>query len=499
MHKYRAILLGAFLLQGLAFDFPCAADDVVAPIDIGARREMFVDDYVIDTLDNVTHKMHHPTRRETVFTFDQAWEPYSGYVTVLKHEDTFKMYYNARPRVVPGVHRYTCYAESDDGIKWTRPDLGILEINGSKQNNVLLSDGSFSHNFTPFIDNRPGVDPEARYKAVAGDYGSGGLYAFASADGIHWRTLKDEPVVVNSKEAISPPFDSQNTVFWSETEGQYVCYYRAWNEYGFRSISRSTSDDFIQWSSPTEMKFMHQGRPAPMEHLYTNGCLPYFRAPHIYIGIPYRYVENRNRVGKEEALSQGFEEWFYDIRSDILTDGLLISSRGGDIFQRTFLEAFIRPPMGTRHWLGYGLTPCYGIVQTGEGEMSIYAGGQRGFPNLTLSRYTLRLDGVASINAPYSVGSMTTKPLLFAGSKLMLNYSTSAAGSISVEFQDEHGHPIGPLSLQHSIPMFGNEIQEEVKWSKSKDSTVSLKIMNGLPIRIKFIMQDADLYSFKFE
>ena len=499
MRKYRPILIGAIFLHTLHFDFPYAAEDGAAPIGIGARREIFVDDYVIDALDNVTHRMHHPTRRETVFTFDRAWEPYSGYVTVLKDDDTFKMYYNSRPRVVPGVHRYTCYAVSDDGINWTRPNLGIFEFNGSKQNNIFLSDDSFSHNFTPFIDSRPGIEPEARYKAVAGDYGSGGLYAFASADGIHWRTLKDEPVVVNKKEAISPPFDSQNTAFWSETEGQYVCYHRAWNEYGFRSISRSTSDDFIQWSAPTEMKFVHQGGPAPMEHLYTNGCIPYFRAPHITIGIPYRYVENRNRVGKEEALSHGFDEWFYDIRSDILTDGLLMSSRGGDLFQRTFLEAFIRPPMGIRNWLGYGFATCYGIVQTGEGEMSIYAGGQRGFPNLTLSRYTLRLDGFASINAPHGGGTMTTKPLLFTGGKLFLNYSTSAAGSISVEIQDEHGYPIGPLSLQHSIPMFGNEIHEEVKWSKSKDSTVSLNNMIGLPIRIKFVMHDADLYSFTFE
>jgi len=103
------------------------------------------------------------------------------------------------------------------------------------------------------------------------------------------------------------------------------------------------------------MKFMHQGVAAPMEHLYTNGCLPYYRAPHIYICIPYRLVENRNRVGREEALSLDFEEWFFDIRSDILTDGMLMSSRGGDVFQRTFLEAFT--PSHRNQELA-GLRPC---------------------------------------------------------------------------------------------------------------------------------------------
>jgi hypothetical protein len=333
---------------------------------------------------------------------------------------------------------------------------------------------------------------------LPGTRGRKGLYAFASGDGIHWRALKDEAVVANRKEAGHAPFDSQNTAFWSESEKQYVCYHRAWNEYGFRSISRSTSDDFIHWTEPVEMKFMHQDVTAPMEHLYTNGCLPYYRAPHIYVCIPYRLVENRNRVGREKALSLGFEEWFFDTRSDILTDGLLMSSRGGNEFQRTFLEAFIRPPMGIRNWLGYGLATCYGIIQTGEGEMSIYAGGQRGFPDMTLSRYTLRLDGFASIHASHDGGSMTTKTLIFTGRDLYLNYSTSAAGSISVEIQDEHGNPIGPLSLRHSIPMFGNEVHEMVKWNKSADSTVRLKHMNSWPVRIRFVLQDADLYSFTF-
>ncbi len=497
--KILSILLVTFVFSGSGVGHATSAEGDVPPIDLGSRREVFVDDHVIANLDNVTRRMHHPTRRETVFTFDKPWEPWSGYVTFLEDGDTYRMYYNSRPRVVPGLNRHTCYAESKDGINWTRPRLGIFEFDGSKQNNILLSHPSFSHNFTPFIDQNPNVDPDSRYKAVAGDQGTKGLYAFASGDGIHWRTLRDEAVVVNDKKAISPSFDSQNTAFWSETEEQYVCYHRAWNEYGFRSISRSTSDDFLHWAEPVEMKFMHQGVAAPMEHLYTNGCLPYYRAPHIYICIPYRLVENRNRVGREEALSLGFEEWFFDIRSDILTDGMLMSSRGGDVFQRTFLEAFIRPPTGIRNWLGYGLATYYGIIQTGEDEMSIYAGGQRGFPNMTLSRYTLRLDGFASVHASHDGGSMTTKYLTFTGSDLYLNYSTSAAGSILVEIQDEHGNPIGPLSLQHSIPLFGNEIHEEVKWSKSKDSTVRLEHMNGRAVRIRFVLQDADLYSFKFE
>jgi hypothetical protein len=80
-----------------------STEDDVLPIDLGSRREIFVDDHVIANLDNVTHRMHHPTRRETVFTFDRPWEPWSGYVTFLEDGDTFRMYYNSRlPGLSPG-------------------------------------------------------------------------------------------------------------------------------------------------------------------------------------------------------------------------------------------------------------------------------------------------------------------------------------------------------------------------------------------------------------
>ncbi|NLX99352.1 MAG: hypothetical protein GXY83_24710 [Rhodopirellula sp.] len=135
---------------------------------------------------------------------------------------------------------------------------------GTKQNNVVLhGHAPASHNFSPFLDTKLGVPASERFKAVGGLHG---LLAFASKDGIHWRELREKPVVTQGA------FDSQNVVFWSEAEGVYVCYFRTSSQ-GIRSVSRATSPDFLSWSEPVAM---HYG-DAPPEHLYTNhlrGRLP---------------------------------------------------------------------------------------------------------------------------------------------------------------------------------------------------------------------------------
>jgi len=105
-----------------------------------------------------------------------------------------------------------------------------------------------------------------------------GLAAFASADGVHWKKLRQEPVLPPSPKTMC---DSQNVAFWSAAEGVYVCYYRVFKQFatgGIRWVARTTSKDFLRWTPPVEMTF----GDAPPEHLYTNQTSPYFRAPHIY-------------------------------------------------------------------------------------------------------------------------------------------------------------------------------------------------------------------------
>ena len=166
-------------------------------IDIGSRRELFVDHFLIDTLDGARRILHSPTPQEVSLVRNRPWEGnVSGYTTVFRDGAVFRMYYRGTDTVytegkVTSPHReVVCYAESADGIRWRRPELGLVEFEGSKKNNIIW-DGVGSHNFTPFRDTNPGCADDAKYKAFgSGGGGKRGLYAFQSADGIHWRLIR---------------------------------------------------------------------------------------------------------------------------------------------------------------------------------------------------------------------------------------------------------------------------------------------------------------------
>jgi hypothetical protein len=107
----------------------------------------------------------------------------------------------------------------------------------------------------------------------------------------------------------------------------------------------------------------------------------------------------------------------------------------------------------------------------------------------------MRTDGFASIRAPYAGGELLTKPLRFTGRRLVLNYSTSAAGSVRVEVQDEAGRPLAEFSGGEADEIVGDEITHVVTWKGRND----LSGLAGRAVRLRFILKDADLYSFRFE
>lgn len=259
-----------------------------APIDIGSRLELFVDDYPLESMDGVEQRLNPPLPQEAVIEHDEPWEGGgTGYHTVFKDGDTYKMYYKSW-QIGIGIpesgHRLvTGYAESEDGIHWEKPDLGLHEFEGSTDNNIVW-DGegdvhAGSHNFTPFKDPNPDADPEARYKAM-GDISP---MAYRSADGIHWEKLQEEPVLSAEKGA----YDSQNLVFWDPVAEEYRVYFRDFTDDGQRIIETARSDDFLHWSDETALAYPD----APDEQLYVNAIKPYYRAPHIKLGFPARYVE----------------------------------------------------------------------------------------------------------------------------------------------------------------------------------------------------------------
>ncbi len=477
---FLAILV--FSSYGLKNTGPATGDKV---IQLDSKREIFVDNTLIDKLSGSRIVMHHPVDEGPVFYFDNPWEGvFCGYCTVIKDGDSYRVYYRGNPGGKDGTNvETTCIAESKDGIHWEKPDLKLYEVHGSWNNNVILAnEAPASHNFSPFLDSNPNARPDQRYKALAGE-GKSGLVAFVSPDGIRWKKLRDDSVFGKGI------FDSQNVAFWSESEQCYVCYFRTWTGggySGFRSVSRTTSTDFVNWSEPVAMTF----GDTPLEHLYTQQTSPYFRAPHIYIAIGGRLMPSRQVLTEEQAKALNVNPGYFKDCSD----AFLMTTRGGSNYDRLFMEAFIRPGIGLDNWVSRSNYPALNVVQTGPEEMSVYVNQDYAQPTAHLHRYSLRLDGFTSISAPYTGGEVLTKPFTFSGSELEINCSTSAAGEIRFEILDEAGKAIPGFGLADSQTIIGNEIARVVSWKGNAD----LHALASRTIRLRIAMKDADLYAVEF-
>lgn len=468
---------------------PCArAAD--APLEIGKRREIFADRYLIDAMSGVQLTPHEPRNEGPAFRFDAPWEgAFSGYVTVIHDGPLYRAYYRGKPDVaVDGEAEVTCVAESKDGIAWTKPKLGLVDIHGSRENNAILMERFFCHNFSPVLDQNPAAPAAQRYKALAGTMKSG-LAAFGSADGLHWEKLQEN---VLTKEMVPFPymFDSQNLAFWSPGEGKYVAFFRVFQN-KVRRICRAESDDFLHWSNVTLMEYRGaDGGETPLEHLYTSQTHPYFRAPHLYISLAARFMPGRRVLSEEQAKAIEIPPKYLQDTSD----AVFMTSRGGGFFDRTFRGAFVRPGIGAQNWVSRSNYPALNVVQTGPTEMSLYLNEAYAQPTSHLHRYSLRLDGFSSLRAPYEGGEMVTKPLRIEGSRLWLNFSTSAAGSVRVEIQDAAGTPLPGFVLDDTVETIGNEIERAAQWKQGED----ISKLIGQPIRLRFVLKDADVFAFQF-
>jgi hypothetical protein len=184
-----------------------------------------------------------------------------------------------------------------------------------------------------------------------------------------------------------------------------------------------------------------------------------------------------------------------------LTEGLLMVGRDGVQFER-WNEAFLRPgPERPGTWLyGHQFIAWHAIetrspLSGAPNELSLYAseGGWHGKGN-ALRRYTMRLDGFVSVTAGARGGELITKPLRFAGNQVSLNFATSAAGEIRVGLQDNAGKAYPDFTAADCSPLFGDTLDRTVRWKKGSE----VGSLAGKPVRMRFIIKDADLYSFQF-
>ena len=451
----------------------------------GTQRELFVDEYLIEKMTgDVRQQLQLPEPREVVLTTDAPWEGNTcAYYTIFRDGDLFRMYYRGShwdTATKEATHReVTCYAESRDGVNWVKPNLGLFEFNGSKENNIVL-DGLGTHCFVAFKDENPNARPEARYRGVSRGWplGKTGLYIYESPDGIRWKMTQSEPVITQGA------FDSQNLAFWDGRIGKYREYHRIFVN-GIRAVMTATSDDFVQWSKPELLRYQ---KGIPDQHLYTNAILPYSRAPHLYLGFPTRYLpSDGQRVEPTLMISRdglNFHRWLEPIVPESAP-----KDRGGN--RSNYMAWGVVEVPGRPNHLSVYATEAY------------YAGSDS-----RLRRFEYRKDGFVSIRGGENGGVLITKPIQLGrlADRLTLNYRVRNGGDLRVGIYNTDNTPVPGYSLSECRVMTGDELNQTVMWKSVRGNTVgktnadlSRLRKSGLPIRLHIELNQADLFSLQFQ
>jgi len=449
---------------------------------------MFVDDHLLDRIDGLSLRLHEPTKKEVVLETNVAPESaVSGAYHILHDGEQYRLYYRGHATGWQDPRPATTHvAFSKDGIHFTRPKLGLIEHQGSRDNNIVFA-GEESNCFFVFKDENPDAPPDQRYKAIVSPEEEK-LFGMVSPDGLRWRHIQKEPLQIPGY------FDSVNVAWW-DANWQGGCYRSFTRNMIYidpfpdvtyvkkpviRQIQHATSRDFLTWTPPVRFEY---SPASPAEQHYTNGIAPCPGAEHILLGFPTRMVEDRKKP------------WHPHIG---VTDALFMCSRDGEHWDRRFRHAWVRPGLDPKDWTERNNMVARGIFETAPGEFSMYISENYRHDTNRLRRMTIRKHGFASLHSDTfpAWGEAVTKPLIFTGSQLRLNFATSAAGGVRVEVQDVHGRGLPGFRAEEMDVMFGNELDAPVSWKGASDGK-ALASLQGKAVRFRFLLSDADLYAFR--
>ncbi len=480
------------------------------PVDLGTRKHLFIDFSLIDQVDDVTLRVNPPGVGGVAIHRDRGWEHHLHFPnTVIDDDGLARMWYSSSHMGARNLNSSRWgYAESLDGIRWHKPNLGFVELNRVTANNLIPDPPG-----SVFKD--PTAPSEERYQGFllnrGRDAGPAGFGLFTSADGLRFRRKGG-----NGIELIG---DTQNQAFWDERIGRYVAYLRNWVPTGRdeewlgsvgpwrRAVARWETDDLTSrdgWQL-TETPVRMRGVALLTSELPTVLALDDLDPPDMDIYTPsiVKYP------GADDVYISTFSAYKHFTEAEILdaepreNDGLmeiqLAVSRDGISWDRPDRRPYVRiDPDGPRSKMIYS---ALGMVIRGR---SIYQYGTAYDQSHGLKRKNnpagqviwteQRLDGFVSADAAYGGGQLITKPVVVAGTRLELNVDASASGEVRVELQDAHGRGIEGHTLDACDRVLGNHIRHVVTWNGSP----RLPATRGQPVRLRIAMRGAKLYALQF-
>ncbi len=368
-----------------------------------------------------------------------------------------------------------CYAESTDGIHWKKPTLGLIEFDGSKDNNIVAPaqpDRSWVGGGSVFHDDR--APASERYKLWTKYYPSKvertgrGLYAMVSPDGLRWKMLGTDRGYPLGRGAAS---DSQNIFFWDTDMGKYVAFVRM-KQKGPAPRNRTcwvglmTSKDFENWTyakdvfRADEQLSVPGGKPGwlPVVDIYTPGAMKVPGIPDAYVLLPtyyYHWDEDAfpSTIDVGLATSRDRVNWWQPAPSN--REPFLRHGPDGSVASGMILANPWPIVVGDEIWIYYA-----GIGREHRTSESAGSG---------IFRARLRRDGFVSVDAGYRGGEFTTPVVTFDGERLELSMDGSAGGRLQVEIQSADGTPIDGYRLDDCDTIRGNSLAKQVTWQGNAD------------------------------
>jgi hypothetical protein len=467
--------------------------------DAAAQRYLFLDPALIERSDHIVIAVNRAQRRETVIRPDRVWEQLmiSFFLTVRDEGGKLRMWYICRDKQ---NHPNVAYAESRDGVAWTKPDLGIVDYDGSTANNLV---GLQNLEGVVFTDRNAASAERYTYVSTARTTGeveaAVGLYRFFSPDGLRWQRDPDPLIRAGS--------DTQNVTFWDERLGRYVLYLRGWNPNpNRRKVIRLELPDLKQpfATIPTKRgvgNYFYDELPTVLAcderdpsrtDIYNMAAQPYALDPNWYVAFP---AFLRRSAATDAAGYHGRHVGPVEVQ--------FVGSRDGIAWHRYDRAAYAAasvasPEKRNMIFMGTGVIVrgdelwMYGTeFESAHGDVAARQKKTDG----VIVRWVQRVDGFVSVNTANEEGTARTTHVKVTGGRLLLNLDTGALGELRVALLDHDGRPLPGFAAEQCEPVQINATGAVVRWQ----GTTDLSTLVGRDVQLEFRSRRTKLYSFRFE
>ncbi len=466
---------------------PSRADENVVdslpnePVQIGTTPQFVFDNYIVDNYWAIKYKsqaMERVFHQPKKYAGNPVIAGEGGYAVVERDEatDQFRMWYQTwTPSEVAGKSgRYAiAYAESDDGVSWVLPKLGLHEWKGTKENNIVWTGLDGRRGSQVYFPDLPESEKRGyRYVMLYG--GTGGSHLIGSRDGIHW----DEDSVTTLTKMHS---DTQNAIVYDPRRKQFVMFCRA------KHIYRTFRGDIIDTGASRRVARMTSNElwtlwDAEPQNILIPDELDEAAGFNFFYGMPTRYYA---------GIYWGFL-WPFKMNTDIHTE--LAWSRDGIHFDRlpSRPKLIERGPDGS--WDDGMVFSGYRWVEVDDEWWLYYAGwdGPHGTTDRSpgIGLVKLRKEGFISMRGPTGGGVVCTRKIKWPGGRLFVN-ADAQHGELKVRVTDAKRKFLAGFDYDDCRAFSGNSVAHEVTWKEK-----SLESLSGATIRFEFYLRDADLYTF---